>query len=103
MAAIKWTDQSLDDVRNIAEFIAKDSIKYAKIQTLIFFDRVEILKKHPKAGKIVIEYNNESIRELIQGSYRIIYRIVSQKRIDIITVHHSSRLLSNNPYIRGLE
>jgi toxin ParE1/3/4 len=99
MVVINWTDQSLEDVRNVAEFIAKDSIKYANIQTQIFFERVKILKKFPKSGRIVPELNNESIRELIQGNYRIIYKIVSQERIDIITIHHNNRLLGNNPNI----
>ncbi|MDQ3021191.1 MAG: type II toxin-antitoxin system RelE/ParE family toxin [Bacteroidota bacterium] len=52
---------------------------------------------HPKAGRIVPELSDEKIRELIKGNYRIIYRIVNKKKVDIITVHHSKRLLSNNP------
>jgi len=42
---------------------------------------------------MVPEIEDESIRELILGSYRIIYKIVSQERIDILTVHHSARML----------
>jgi len=33
MVKINWTPQSSYDIDNIAEFIAKDSEKYAKIQT----------------------------------------------------------------------
>lgn len=99
MAEINWTDQALEDVENIAEFIAKNSVNYAKIQTFRFFERIEILKHQPKAGRIVPELNIESLRELIQGNYRIIYKIVSKTRIDIITIHHSSRLLSNSSRI----
>jgi mRNA-degrading endonuclease RelE of RelBE toxin-antitoxin system len=36
---------------------------------------------------------DENIRELILGNYRIIYRIISEERIDILTVHHSAKLL----------
>ena len=97
MVRISWTLQSLDDIDNIAEFIAKDSVKYAKIQVNRFFDNVEILKKYPKYGRIVPEIGEEEIREIIQGNYRIIYRIITEKQIDILTVHHSSRLLINNP------
>ncbi len=89
MVKIIWTDQSLDDVDSIADFIAKDSLKYAKIQVRRFFDRVELLKSHPKAGRIVPELENKLIRELIIGNYRIIYKIRSKERIDILTVHHS--------------
>ena len=97
MVEVKWTDQALDDIENIAEFIAKDSMKFAKVQTLRFFKSVEILEELPRAGRMVPELNIEELRELIQGNYRIIYQIISKNRIDIITVHLSRRLLSNNP------
>jgi len=86
----------LNDIKNIAQFIEKDSLKYARIQVRRFFNKVEILKNHPYAGRIVPEINRDSVRELIQGNYRIIYRIVSETLIDIITIHHSRRLLGND-------
>lgn len=97
MVEVNWADQSLEDINNIAEFIAKDSVHYAEIQVQRFFDRTDILYKNPKAGRIVPEIEDEFIRELILGNYRIIYRIVSTKRIDIMTVHHSMRRLESNP------
>ena len=97
MVRVNWTDQALDDIENIAQFIAKDSLKYANIQVQRFFDKAEILTTHPHAGRIVPEINQNFLRELIQGNYRIIYSIVTDSQIDIITVHHSRRLLSNNP------
>jgi plasmid stabilization system protein ParE len=42
---------------------------------------------------VVPEINDESVRELLMGNYRIIYRIISLERIDILTVHHSAKLL----------
>jgi toxin ParE1/3/4 len=100
MAAINWTDQALKDIDNIAEFISKDSLKYAKIQTKIFFERVESLFTQPELGRVVPELQKKKIRELIVGNYRIVYRIISLKRIDILTIHHSRRLLTNNPTIK---
>ena len=97
MVEVTWTEQSLLDIDNIAEFIAKDSHKYAQIQR--FFKQVEILESHPKAGRVVPELGVDKIRELIQGNYRIIYEIISESRISILTVHHSRRLLSNNPSV----
>ena len=92
---VKWTLQSIDDLVSIADFISKDSRYFAQIQTEKFFSRTEILEKHPESGRIVPELNDKNIRELIEGSYRIIYRILSKDRIDIVTVHHSSRLLKD--------
>lgn len=93
MASLNWTELSIDDLINIAEFISKDSIKYSQIQIRRIRERARILKKQPLLGRIVPETNNEFIRELILGNYRIIYRIISEERIDILTVHHSAKLL----------
>jgi len=97
MAQIRWTIQALDDIDNIASYIAKDSLKYAQWQVERFFTAVEILKSNINAGRIVPEIKNKSIRELIVGNYRLIYLIKSKNKLEILTVHHSSRLISNNP------
>ena len=62
-----------------------------------FFAAIEILETNLKIGRIVPELKNNSIRELLLGNYRIIYRIVKIDLVDILTIHHSKRLLSNNP------
>lgn len=93
MVEINWTEQSLDDINNIAEFIAKDSVKYANIQVELFFERTRILKTMQLSGKIVPETNKTKIRELNSGNYRIIYKIVNKQRIDILTIHNGYRLL----------
>lgn len=100
MVQVNWTAQSLEDIDNIAEFIARDSQKYALIQVDRFLDQVEALNKQPLLGKPVPEVNDKNIREILQGSYRIIYRLVSEDKIDILTIHHSRRLLSNNPIFK---
>ena len=57
-----------------------------------FMDEVT-LTNHPLSGKPVPESNRNDIRELMQGRYRIISRVKSEDRIDVLTVHHSARLL----------
>ncbi len=93
MVEVKWTNQAIEDINNIAEYISKDSKKYARIQVNNFFKRTEVLAEFPYSGRIVPEAGNENIRELIIGSYRIVYHIISKTNIDILTVHHSYRLL----------
>lgn len=99
MVEVRWTDQSLADIENIAGFIAKDSIRYSKIQVQRFIDSTKILKTQPNLGRVVPEVSDDKIRELIQGNYRIIYRVLTSNRIDILTIHHSRRLLRNIPII----
>ncbi len=97
---VNWTDFALEDIANIADFISKDSYHYAQIQTERFFAKAEILEKFPLYGKVVPELSASEIRELVEGNYRIIYKVFSETRIDILTIHHSSKLIFNNPLFR---
>lgn len=94
MACLNWTDQAVIDLTNIADFIAKDSVRYAKITVLRIRTTVKQVKSHPFIGRKVPEIDIDNIRELILGNYRIIYSVFSTDRIDILTVHHSAKRLN---------
>jgi toxin ParE1/3/4 len=99
MVKIIWTDSAILDLEAIGEYISKDSIRYAQVTVSQLFEAVDILENYPNSGVIVPEFNNKKIRQLIRGSYRIVYLIVDDFRIDILTVHNCARLLSNtNPF-----
>jgi addiction module RelE/StbE family toxin len=93
MAKLNWTSQSKNDLISIAEFIAQDSRKFARIQVQRIRERARQIAKYPESGRIVPELNNPKIREVIIGNYRIIYVLPTDERIDILTVHHSARRL----------
>ncbi|MCD4679678.1 MAG: type II toxin-antitoxin system RelE/ParE family toxin [Bacteroidales bacterium] len=93
MVKVIWSDSALFDLNDIGEFISKDSFRYAQITVESLFNSVEILKSYPKAGKMVLEIEDEQIRELIRGNYRIVYHIIDELRIDIVTVHHCARMI----------
>jgi len=44
------------------------------------------------SGRVVPEINDQAIREVIHGFYRIVYRLIHGE-IHILTVHHAARLL----------
>jgi toxin ParE1/3/4 len=93
MVEIIWSDFARENLIDIYDFIAKDSSHYAEKELLKIANRVNVLNTFRLSGKIVSEYNNDSVRELIEGNYRIIYKIYSEKSVKILTVHHSSKLL----------
>ena len=97
MVKVEWTDFALENLIAIGDYIERDSYFYAQRMVNSLFDSVDILEQHPLAGRVVPEFNNRVIRELIRGSYRIVYKLVSKTDIDIVTVHHSARLLKNLP------
>ena len=98
MVEVIWTEQAIEDINNIAEFISKNSFRYAQIQVEKFFQTTSILENNPLIGRQVPETLDKSIRELIIGTYRIIYKVKTLK-ILILTVHHSSRSMDNNTQI----
>jgi len=94
MVQINWTIQAKDDLKSIAEYIKVDSVRYAKLQVIKLKSRTQILKSYQKSGRVVSEIDNEQIRELIEGNYRIIYKVISEYQVDILTIHHSARDLA---------
>ena len=87
---IRWTPQAADDLDEIREFIARDSKRYARLLVERLVQRVDELEHFPRAGRVVPELRQDDIRELIHGSYRIVYRLEAT-RVRILTVFHASR------------
>lgn len=93
MVQINWTRIAVNDLKSIYDYISKDSKKFAQLQVLKIKTRTRILRTKPLNGKEVLEKEDVSVRELIEGNYRIIYKIVDKNRIDILPIHHVARNL----------
>jgi addiction module RelE/StbE family toxin len=91
MVTLRWLQSAKDDLKDIYEFIGADSKKFAKHQISQIRKRTDILKTHARAGKMVEEYGDDSIREIVISHYRIIYRVVNPNLIHIILIHHGAR------------
>ncbi len=98
MVKIIWTKRSLNDLESIAEYIAKDSAKYAKITVDGLIKDVMRLSTNPLLGRIVPEVNNDNFRELIKGNYRTIYQY-EDAQVNILTIHHSARDLRKKSFL----
>jgi len=88
----------MSDLKDIYDYISRDSKRYAQLQIVKIQTKTEMIKSNIYIGKIVDEKKDENIREIIEGNYRIIYRIISENEVHILMVHHSARDL-----IRGFE
>jgi toxin ParE1/3/4 len=100
MVQIKITPKAKDDIKSIYDYIALDSYQNAEMVAEAIIRKIESLKRQSDLGKIVKEFSNTNIRELKLFKYRIIYRIISTKNVEVITIQHSSRLLLNNPHLK---
>ncbi|MBU2563154.1 MAG: type II toxin-antitoxin system RelE/ParE family toxin [Actinobacteria bacterium] len=92
MVKVKWSRDSIEDLRGICKFIILDSPYYARIFNDRVFELVEHLELFPEMGRRVPESDNPKVREIIYKGYRIIYQ-TKEDCLEIITVVHGSRLL----------
>lgn len=92
MVKLIWTEFAVEDLKSIHEFISQDSKVYADRFIEKIISRVDQLEHYPQSGRIVPEFNKESLRELIEGNYRIIY-LIHPDFIAITRVHHSAKQL----------
>ncbi|MCB9481279.1 MAG: type II toxin-antitoxin system RelE/ParE family toxin [Desulfobacteraceae bacterium] len=92
---IVWSPLAIDRASEIAEYIALDKPSAAEKWINSIFEKVDQLEFSPEIGRIVPEVNNQQIRELIYGNYRIIYRIESCQ-ISVLTVSHGMQILPVN-------
>ena len=91
MVQIKWTNRALNDLREIHEFIAKDSPRYAQIQIEKIQKAVSNLAVFPSLGRQVPEFSHLPYREVLVGNYRVLYR-EEEKRVLVMSVVHGRRL-----------
>jgi toxin ParE1/3/4 len=87
-----WSPAARDDLRDIVRFIARDNPHRAESFGYELMTRTDILRDHPEAGRIVPEYRNPRIREIIYRPYRIVYRLdIERQLVEIARVWHAAR------------
>ena len=99
MVKIKISRQAQKDMRQVYDFVSDTSLQNAEMLIEKFILKIDSLKEFPERGKIVKEFSDPSIREKSVFKFRIIYKL-SARYVRIITIHHSSRLLTNNPFYK---
>jgi toxin ParE1/3/4 len=89
---VVWSPRALDDVESIASYISRDSTAHASAFVTKIIRATRTLGRFPFAGRIVPEFDDETLRERFVYSYRIIYRVQGQT-ITVAAVVHGKRLL----------
>ena len=89
---IVWSPLALEKLEASAKFIALDKPLAADKWVNDIFDRIDLLGSQPELGREVPELLGSNYREVIFGSYRIIYKV--ENEIKILTLRNSRQLLS---------
>jgi toxin ParE1/3/4 len=86
------TPQSLGDLEEIVTFIARDNPERARTFGNELIDRALSIATFPEIGRVVPEIGEPAVREIIHGSYRIIYEIFSdEETIYVLRFWHGAR------------
>jgi plasmid stabilization system protein ParE len=88
-----WSVAAADDLQSIAEYIARDSPRYAAAVVDKILVLARSLLRHPRLGRVVPEFERADVRERFVYSYRVIYQ-VRPDAIVIVNVTHGRRQYS---------
>ena len=86
---VHWTETAQAHLHAIHAYIAQDSPHFAKRTVDQLTRRSQQIAKFPFSVRRVPEYDIDPIREVIEGSYRIIYYVKSDQ-IDVLAVIHGA-------------
>jgi toxin ParE1/3/4 len=87
VAEVIWTDPALDQLEEIAEYIALDKPGAASSLVKEIFSTVERLELFPKSGHVPPELPDAIYREMYVRPCRIFYRIED----DVVLILHVMR------------
>jgi toxin ParE1/3/4 len=87
---VRWTLLAERRLIEIEDHVARDDPFAAARLVDNLVARGDSLDKHPMRGRRVKEAPGSGIRELVEGKYRIIYRIVG-KTVEVLTVFEGHR------------
>ena len=89
---VSWTDRAEARLDAILGHIAADAQRAVKALERRLILRSRQIGEFPHSGRRVPDYERDDVRELIEGSYRLIYRIMAD-HVDVLTVMHCAQLL----------
>ena len=91
-APVVLTKSALRDLESIVRYIAVDSPERARAFGNLLVDRALAIASFPEIGSVVAEVGDPSLRQILQGPYRIIYRIKTEpKAILVLRFWHGAR------------
>ena len=90
---LSFSDSAILDLQNIRDFYLQEGAPEVGENFIVaIFKHVETLIVHPDIGRIVPEFDEQHIRELIHSPFRIVY-LRELESIQIIRIWRSERQL----------
>jgi len=88
---VRWTEPAWENVKSAAEYIEKDSPRYAAALIREAREASRSLRRFANRGRVVPEIGDPSVRELfVFTSYRMLYRVLDRE-VQILAFIHGAR------------
>ena len=88
MVIIYWTDEAIDWLQDIYVYLSKNNPRAARNTINKILEKTKILQDFPEIAAVYPIDLPYPIRVIYYTHYRIAYKIVDEKRIDILGVFH---------------
>ncbi len=89
---IVWTAIAREDLHEIISYVSRDNPDAARRLGESLILSIEMLRTMPESGRKVPERDDETIRELVRGNYRIIHKVFTgERRVEIWRIWHGAR------------
>ena len=80
------------DLRDIVRYISFDAPDRALQFGLFLISRTRLLAQSPELGRVVPEFEDPFIREIVVRSYRVVYRLDNLRHlVEVIRFWHAAR------------
>jgi plasmid stabilization system protein ParE len=93
---VRWTRRAAFDLADIAGFIADDNPQAARAVVDKIRGAARKLDRFSRRGRVVPEFGDPNLREIVVGHYRVVYRL-SAATVQIVTVFEGHRLIPQKP------
>lgn len=89
---VVWSKTALADLRDLVRYIARDDRQVARRFGDLIVTKVQSLQTFPRIGRIVPEFRDDRLRELIRVPYRIVCEIDDEtSTLAILRIWHGAR------------
>jgi plasmid stabilization system protein ParE len=91
---VKLSRSAESDIEDIVRYISIDDPDQALRFGRFLINHARGLAQFPERGRVVPEFDDDSIRELIVRKYRIVYRLNYDDRVvEVVRFWHAARVI----------
>lgn len=89
---VSFSPSARRDLQGIVRYISMDAPERALRFGQFLLNSTKRLTDFPEMGRMVPEFGDPGIREIVVRSYRVIYRVDdNERRVDVVRFWHGAR------------